>query len=132
MNTIIRSSALRGLLAAAILGGTCTASSSVSAAGTDTNSESQLVTFADLKISSAAGATELYARINAAAVSVCSYFWFKSDADEARCIGGAIANAVAEVNEPALVAVYNLKNRKPLPSLKNRESQRASRVASSP
>lgn len=123
MNTIIRSSVLRGLMATAIFGGTFAASLSVSAAGTHTNSVSRLVTFADLKISSPAGATELYARINAAAVSVCSRFWFKSDAAEARCIRGAIANAVGDVNEPALIAVYNLKNRKPLP---------ASHVASSP
>ena len=47
----------------------------------------------------------LYVRINAAAQNACSYYWFKSDADQNRCVNGAIANAVTKINQPALFAV---------------------------
>ncbi|MGA9334690.1 MAG: UrcA family protein [Rudaea sp.] len=113
MNTINSSGTRRALLATTIF--VALASSlSVSAAGTDTNSVSVYVKFADLDISTSAGAAKLYARIHAAAAGACSYYWFKSDAVEARCILDATANAVADVNAPALVAVYNAKNKVPL------------------
>jgi len=119
MNTIFRSSTFRGWMVTALVGALA-ASASVYAA--HNNSESKVVSFADLEISTPAGATELYGRIDAAAASVCSYFWFRSSAAEARCIHDAIANAVADVNEPALIAVYNLKNRKPLRGRRSTES----------
>jgi hypothetical protein len=58
----------------------------------------------------------LYARINAAAESACSFYWFTSDADQNRCVHDAIANAVMKVNQPALFAVYNAKNKTSLPT----------------
>jgi hypothetical protein len=58
----------------------------------------------------------LYARIQLAAQSVCSFYVFKSDAAENGCINDAIASAVSKVNQPALFAVYNAKNKTPLPT----------------
>jgi len=69
------------------------------------------VKFADLNISNPSGALVLYERIRAGAQGACSYYWFHTDADEARCVHDAIANAVAKVNRPALSAVYNAKNK---------------------
>jgi UrcA family protein len=74
------------------------------------------VKYADLNIASPSGALVLYERVRAAAQSACSYFWFKTDADEARCVHNTIANAVAKVNQPALSAVYNAKYKTSAPS----------------
>jgi UrcA family protein len=67
------------------------------------------VKYSDLNMASPSGARVLYERIRAAAQSACNYFWFKTDADEARCLQNTIANAVTKVNQPALTAVYNAK-----------------------
>lgn len=58
----------------------------------------------------------LYERIRTAAQSACNYFWFKTDADEARCVQNTIAKAVTKVNQPALTAVYNAKYKISAPS----------------
>ena len=63
----------------------------------------------DLNPAKPSDALVLYGRIRAAAKSACSYFWFKTDADEARCLQNTIAKAVTKVNQPALTAVYNSK-----------------------
>ena len=110
MNTSTASTGLRGLIA--IFG--ALASSAVSAA--DPSSVSVSVKFADLTISSPSGALVLYERIRAAAQGACSYYWFKTDADETRCVHDAIANAVTKVNQPALSAVYNAKYKILVPS----------------
>ena len=89
--------------------------SAVSAA--DPSSASITVKYADLNIASPSGALVLYERVRAAAQSACSYFWFKTDADEARCVHSTIANAVARVNQPALSAVYNAKYAASAPNL---------------
>jgi UrcA family protein len=82
----------------------------------DPNSASVNVKFADLNISSPAGARALYDRLRAAAQGACSYYWFATDADEARCVHDAIANAVTKVNQPALSAVYTAKYKTSVPS----------------
>jgi len=107
MNTSTLSTGLRGLIATAIFGALASSFSAVSAA--DPNPASVNVKFADLNTASPSGALVLYGRIRAAAQDVCSYYWFHTDADEARCVRGAIANAVTKVNQPALSAVYNTK-----------------------
>lgn len=114
MNTSTASTGLRGLVATAIFGALASSFSVVSAA--DPNSADVTVRFADLNIASPSGALVLYERIRAAAQGVCSYYWFKTDADEARCVQNAIANAVTEVNRPALSAVYNAKYKISVPS----------------
>lgn len=104
----------RGLLAAAIFGGLALSFSGVSAAAS--SSVSVNVKFADLDLSKPPGALVLYNRIRTAAQGACSYYWFKTDADEARCVHDAIANAVIKANRAALFAVYNAKNSTPLPT----------------
>jgi UrcA family protein len=114
MNTATPSTGLRGLIATAILGALASSFSAVSAA--DPSSASVTVKYADLNIASPSGALVLYERIRAAAQSACSYFWFKTDADEARCVQNTIAKAVTKVNEPALSAVYDTKYNTSAPS----------------
>jgi UrcA family protein len=100
-------SGLRGLIATAIFGALASSFSAVSAA--DPSSASVTVKYADLNIASPSGALVLYERIRTAAQSACNYFWFKTDADEARCVRNTIAHAVTKVHQPALSAVYEAK-----------------------
>ena len=114
MNTSSPSTGLRGVIATAIFGALVSSFSAVSAA--DPSSASITVKYADLNLASPSGALVLYERIRAAAQSACNYFWFKTDADEARCVQNTIANAVSKVNQPALSAVYNAKYKISAPS----------------
>lgn len=114
MTSTPRSTGLRGLIATAIFGALAFSVSAVSAA--DPTSASINVKYADLNIASPSGAAVLYERIRTAALSACNYFWFKTDADEARCVQQTIANAVTKVNQPALSAVYNAKYKISAPS----------------
>jgi UrcA family protein len=107
MSSSSHSTGLRGLIATAIFGALASSFGAVSAA--DPSSAGINVKYADLNIASPSGALVLYERIRAAAKSACNYFWFKTDADEARCVQQTIANAVTKVNQPALSAVYNAK-----------------------
>jgi UrcA family protein len=116
MNTLTPTTGLRALIATAIFGALASSFSAVSAADAGPEPVSLTVKFADLNISKPPGAAVLYARINAAAKGACSFYWFKSDADEDRCVHGAIANAVMKINQPALFAVYNAKNKPSLPT----------------
>jgi len=114
MTSSSHSTGLRGLIAAEIFGALAFSVSAVSAA--DPTSASINVKYADLNIANPPGAAVLYERIRTAASSACNYFWFKTDADEARCVQQTIANAVAKVNQPALSAVYNAKYKISAPS----------------
>jgi UrcA family protein len=105
MNTSTASIGLRGLIATAIFG--ALAASFGAVADADPSPPSVTVKFTDLNISNASGALVLYKRIRAAALGACSYYWFESDADEARCVHDAIANAVTKINQPELSAVFN-------------------------
>lgn len=82
----------------------------------DPSSASRTVKFADLDISTPPGAHVLYMRILAAAQVVCSYYPFATDGDKASCVRDAIADAVTKINQPALSALHNPKNRSPVPS----------------
>jgi UrcA family protein len=118
MNTSTPATALRGVIATAIIGALASSFSTVAAADPFT-SAGITVKYSDLNMSSPSGGRVLYERIQAAAQSACQYFWFKTDADEARCLQNTIANAVAKVNQPALTAVYNarIKTSAPTPLL---------------
>jgi len=115
VNTSTPSNGLRGLIATAIFGALAASFSAVSAAD-GPHPYSINVKYADLNTASPSGALVLYDRIRAAAHSACSLFWFKTDADEARCLHDTIANAVAKVNQPALSAVFNAKYKTSAPS----------------
>ena len=108
MNTSTASTGLRGLIATAIFGALVASFSAVCAAD-PSSSASITVKYSDLNLASPSGARVLYERIRAAAQSACNYFWFKTDADEARCLQNTIANAVTKIDRPALTAVYNAK-----------------------
>jgi UrcA family protein len=114
MNTSTPYTGLRGLIATAILAALALCFSAVSAA--DASSASVTVKYADLNIASSSGALVLYQRIRAAAEAACAYFWFKTDADEARCVRNTIAKAVTKVNQPALSAIYDAKYKTSAPS----------------
>ena len=114
MNSSSHCTGLCSLIATAIFGTLASSFSAVSAA--DPSSASINVKYADLNIASPSGALVLYERIRAAAQGACNYFWFKTDADEARCVQQTIANAVTKVNQPALSAVYNAKYKISAPS----------------
>ena len=111
MNTT--SIGLRGLIATAIFGFLGPGLSGVAAA--DPGAESRTVKFADLDVSNPAGAHVLYRRIRAAAQVVCSYDFFATDADKARCVRDVTADAVTTIKQPALSAVYNANNRTSVP-----------------
>ena len=117
MNTSTPSTSLRGLIATAIFGALASSFSAVSAADLP-SSAGATVKYAGLNIVSPSGALVLYERIRAAAQRACAYFWFKTEADEARCVHNTIEKAVTAVNQPALSAVYNAKYKISLPSLR--------------
>jgi UrcA family protein len=114
MNTSAACTGLRGLIATAIFGALAAGLSAVTAAAP--SSVSIRVRFSDLDISKPSGALVLYKRIRAAAQGACSYYWFESDADEARCVHDAIANAVTKINQPELSAVYDAKYQTGVPN----------------
>src|SRR5215475_14912617 len=105
MNTLTVSIGLRRLIGTAIYGALALSCGAVYGAES-LDPGSRIVKFADLNISDPPGAAALYARIQAAAESVCSHYVFKSDEAEHGCVHDAIANAVTKVNQPALSAVY--------------------------
>lgn len=98
-------SSLRGLTAIVLCGFLGLGLSLVAAA--DHSAPRRTVKFADLDISKPSDAHVLYRRIRAAAQVVCSYHFFLTDADEARCVRDATAEAVRKINQPALSAVCN-------------------------
>jgi UrcA family protein len=109
MNISAACTGFRGLTATAIFGALAASLSAVAAADPSAAGSSSVsigVRFADLDISKPSGALVLYKRIRAAAQGACSYYWFERDADEARCVHDAIANAVTKISQPELSAVY--------------------------
>ena len=108
------STGLGGLIATAIFGflglGLCV----VGAA--EPSDESRTVKFADLNMSNPSSAHVLYRRIRAAAQIVCSYYFFATDTDKARCVRDATADAVTRINQPALSTVYNANTKTSVPA----------------
>ena len=120
MNTTTPSTSLRGLIATAILGALAVGNALVCTAADGRDTVSQTVKYGDLNLSNPEGAATLYRRIVAAANNVCS----PSDTDLrvlttqgglSACIHKATMEAVTKVGHPELTAVYNSKNRHPLP-----------------
>ncbi len=101
---------LRNLIATAAFSALAPGFSAVAAAADSPHTPTAIVKYGDLNVSTAEGATKLYGRIRSAAAHVCSSFDrpldLNSQALKADCIGQAIANGVAAVNEPALFMVY--------------------------
>jgi UrcA family protein len=117
MNTMTPSSRLHVLVAAAILSPLALCFTAVGAAAESTDVPTAIVKYGDLNVSSPQGAAVLYSRIRGAAHQVC---WsvgrdLASTNLAHTCIHKAIADAVTKVGQPELFAVYNAKNRRPLP-----------------
>src|SRR5581483_4657219 len=94
---------LRRLITIAVFGTLIASFGAVCVA--DSGSPAISVKVSDLDVSNPAHVLVLYDRIRAAAKHACSFYWFKRDTDEARCVHDSIAKAVATVNQPALSAV---------------------------
>jgi UrcA family protein len=101
------SARILSLLATVIFGTVASGFGTVTSA--DPGAPGVTVKYSDLNLERPDDARLLYERIRAAAYGGCSYFWFKTDADEAHCRRETIASAVSKVNRPTLTAVYNEK-----------------------
>ena len=78
------------------------------------------VTYTELTASSAQGAAALYNRIRMASAEVCApldHGDLVSKMHMKACMQKAIVDAVSQVNQPALTAVYNARNRGSLPTV---------------
>jgi UrcA family protein len=108
MNTTT-STALRTLVAGAILSALALSFATVSNAADDTAPPQVIVKFADLDVSTSQGAVALYGRIHSAAVDVCSRMYVFEQAyrlHKDACLQKVIGDAVIKVNRPALSAVF--------------------------
>jgi UrcA family protein len=108
------------LIAGAIVTALISSFSSIASAAEGTDSLQKTVKYADVSVASAHGAATLYNRIRSASEEVCSPLVhgdlsskMKADA----CMHKAIADAVSQVNHPALTAVYNARNGGSLPMI---------------
>lgn len=98
-----------GLFLAAIgVAGTARATTAASPNATDTNSNSVNIRFHAAQLATSRGAHTLYARIDRAAQEVCDDTGdFALRAAFIACERSAIADAVAQVDNDRLTAVYN-------------------------
>jgi UrcA family protein len=120
MKRLIASNKLPRVVTAAILGALAFGCGAVCFAGDNADVPHAVVKIGDLNLSSPDGAATLYSRIHAAAYEVCiSFDTDKRDLPDPigldACVHNAVRNAVAKVGQPALSAIYNARNRDPLP-----------------
>lgn len=110
MRALACSPRLRSLAATAVLSALASGFGAVAAAADGAHTPTAIVKYGDLDVSTADGASALYARISSAAKHVCSSFDRpldpNSQAFRADCIRQAIANGVVAVNEPLLFRVH--------------------------
>jgi UrcA family protein len=112
MNT---SNPLSRILAVTIFAALTSSIATVSLASDSSDALQATVKFGDLNVSSTAGATTLYTRIRIAAEAVCRPFQPLNNADLAArsvfaaCVHKAMSNAVSDVDQPTLSAIYNAK-----------------------
>jgi len=118
MKTVSISARVSAGIAATIFGALALCGSRVSTAADGTMPEA-VVTYSDLDLSNPRDARELYGRITAAANKVCLSYpvdgrslvvhaWLRE------CAHHAVADAVIRIDQPALFAIYNSKNRSPV------------------
>jgi UrcA family protein len=85
------------------------------------------VSYADLDVTTQAGATTLYARIRGAAEAVCRPLEGKRLSERAQwkaCYEHAVAEAVQTVNRPALTALYKQHQHLPTATAESRADVR--------
>ena len=120
MKTLIATTKRPRLLAATVLASLAVAGPAALLAADNGGIPQSAVRFGDLNLSSHEAASALYNRIHAAAYDVCRSFdldrYGQSDLTRvSACVHDAVRNAVAKVNQPALYAIYNVRNRDALP-----------------
>jgi len=120
MKTLLASAKHPRLVTAAIFGALALGCGAVSIAADRSDVPQAVVKFGDLNLSNPQGAATLYNRIVFAAHEVCNFFDsdirdFASHAQLNACVHRAIADAVTKVGQAELIAVYNTRNRQPLP-----------------
>lgn len=120
MKTMTPSARFRGPTATAILGAIASSLMAVCAAADSTPAPAMTVKYGDLDVSRPRDAAELYKRIVAAAYDVCKGSDIDRNLNESLtqsvvCVDKAIANAVKQLGQPQLVAIYNANHRQPLP-----------------
>jgi UrcA family protein len=94
--------------------------STVSAIAGAAEDPQKAVTYTELTASSVQGAAALYNRIRMATAEVCSpldHGDLVSRMHMKACMNKAIVDAVNQVNQPALTAVYNARNGGSLPTV---------------
>jgi UrcA family protein len=117
--TATRSARPRGPIAAAALAAFISSFSAMCNAAGPADVPTAIVKFADLDVSTPQGAAALYNRIRAASEGVCSPSDGRDLAARLRwnaCVKQAIAEAVAQVDRPALSAVFATKYGTPQPA----------------
>jgi UrcA family protein len=118
MNTVTTSKHLRGIIAAAILSAFATGFATAGTASDRAEAPSMVVPYGDLNVTNPQGAATLYTRIVAAAHEVCDTSCdrtLQAQMQSKTCVHEAIADAVTKVGRYQLIAIYNAKNRQPLP-----------------
>ncbi len=108
----ITSTCRRTLVAGAILSALALSFATASRADDGTAPPQVIVKFADLDVSTSAGAATLYRRIHSAAVDVCTRMYVEEQAykwHKNACLQKVIGDAVIKVNRPALSAVFTSK-----------------------
>jgi len=113
MNTTTQSTNLHRMTVTVLFSALALSFAAMCPAGDTTGANQSTVKYADLNVSSPAGAAVLYARINVAAHGVCGTLDRLDPASKTlfnRCVHEAIADAVTKVDQPALYSVYNAKN----------------------
>ena len=131
MKTLIASPKLPRLLTTAVFGALALSCGAVSIASDNVYVHQRVVKFRDLDLSHREAAARLYSRILEAARDVCGWemdpVFGEAEARAERCIVKSVADAVTTVGHPQLIAIYNAKNRQPLPIIvaKDRSPQLA-------
>jgi UrcA family protein len=108
------------LIGGAIITALISSLSAIASADQNTGLPQKTVKYSDLTVSSAQGAATLYNRIRIASEEVCSpldHGDLSSTKHVKSCVHKAIADAVSQVNQPALSAVYNARNGESLPMI---------------
>jgi UrcA family protein len=108
------------LIAGAIVTALISSLSSLASAAEGTDSLQKTVKYASASVASEQGAATLYNRIRIASEEVCSpleHGDLSSRMHAYACAHKAIADAVSQVNQPALTAVYNARNGAALPMI---------------
>ena len=122
MNTTIASTSLRRLISPVLFGAFALSCSALSLAADRVEAYQTVVKYGDLNLSNAQGAHVLYSRIVSAARQVCDPFEFRdrnlgTHARVDACVHRAVKQAVTDVGQPELQAVYSANNHEPVPAI---------------